>query len=67
MPIRYTIKINSKFIEDYRALGDRNMSNTTFEKTPFPIQKDVFMMAVALGYNNNKQKNLTPNLFLKNL
>ena len=61
MPTRYTIKINPNFVEDYRALGDRRMANTTLEKTPFPIQKDVFMTAVALGYNKNKQKDLPSN------
>ena len=55
-----SVRINPRFIEDYRNLGDRRKVGGKLEKTPFPLQKDVFMMAVALGFTNNKEKPLPP-------
>jgi len=49
------VKINPKKVEDYNYLGGRSRN---FLKGPFPTMKDVFMMAVAYGFKNDKEKSL---------
>lgn len=53
------VRVDYDKLEDYDTLG--HSKSTNFEKTPFPIRKDVFMMAATCGFLKNIEKELPKN------
>ncbi len=53
---RRTLRINFKFLGDYDLLGAAHSADP--KDSPFPIRKDVFMMAATWGFLKNQYEDL---------
>ena len=56
MAKRVQIRINLRFLEDYDRLGTNIVKDKDYEDSPFPIRKDVFMLAATCGFLKDQEE-----------